>query len=228
MACERVGQRWRVSTPKGSVLTEQVILCTNGHGGNGFFPELSQTNYPLVACGLATKPLPTVLLDQINPTRAALTQMPAGLYPLVIDGRNRLVTATIPGPGKAWKAEQYFGYLLRYLHRTFPQTRDARIELESYWTGLTASSSHVHHADYPKLYRVADGVLALMNLGTWGNVMGPQLGMHLAQVLAQERFQDLVIPLEAPAAVKFPGLFDLKIRRLLIPLARLVDRMGMV
>lgn len=228
VACDRIGQRWRVATPRGRVLASRVVLCTNGHGGNAFFPALARTQYPLVACGLATRPLPTALLDQLNPTRAALTQMPAGLYPVVIDGRNRLITATIPGPGRAWRAEQYFGYFLRYLHRTFPQTRDMPIELESYWTGLTASSSHIHHADYPKLFQVADGVLALMNLGTWGNVMGPQLGMHLARILAEGRFQDLVLPLEAPAPVRFPRLFEWKIRHLLMPAARLADRMGLV
>ena len=227
-SCERHGRRWRLTTPDGSVLAQKVVICTNGHAGNSFFPELAHTQYPLVACALATRPLPPALLESVNPSRVVLTQFPAGLYPLVIDGRQRMVTATIPHPRKAQAAEIYFAYFLRYLHQTFPQTRDVEIEMESYWTGMTSSSSHVYHNDYPKLFQVADGIMALMNLGTWGNVMGPQLGMNVAQAIAAERLQDLLLPIEAPKAVLFSRLFDIKTRHVLIPLARMVERLGLV
>ena len=227
VACERQGRRWRLTTPRGGVLAGQVVICTNGHAGNAFFPDLARTNYPLVACALATRPLPVSLAETINPSGAAFTQYPSGLYPLVIDGRQRMITATIPRPGGAMAAETYFGHFLRYLHRAFPQTRDAGIELEAYWTGMTANSSHVLHHDYPKLYRVADGIMALMNLGTWGNVVGPLLGMNLARVIATERPRDLLLPLEEPRTATFPRLLELKTRHLLIPLARLADRLGL-
>ena len=225
--CERQGSRWRLATPRGSVLTQKVLICTNGHAGNAFFPELARTQYPLVACALATRPLPPAVLDQVNPARIALTQFPSGLYPLIIDGRQRMITATIPFPGRAMAAETYFRYFLRYLHRTYPQMRDTNLEMESYWTGMTANSSHVLHHDFPKLYQVADGVMALMNLGTWGNVMGPLLGMNVAQAVVTERPQDLLLPLEKPSVVSFPRLFEFKTRHLLIPLARVADRLGL-
>ncbi|WP_280291732.1 FAD-dependent oxidoreductase [Pseudomonas sp. BN417] len=228
VACERSGSQWRVRAAGGSVRAQQVVICTNGHAGNGFFPELARTQFPLVACGMATRPLPQAVLDIVNPGRVTLMQYPAGLYPLVIDGRNRLITATIPGAGRAQRAEDYFAYFLRYLHRTYPQLRDARIEPESYWTGMTANSSSLYEAAYPKLYRVADGVLALMNFGSWGNVMGPMMGANLAQALASDRPQDFLLPLETPQAVRFPGLFETKIRRVLIPAARWADRLDLV
>lgn len=225
-ACERAGRRWRLRTPQATVTADRVVICTSGHAGNPFFAQLGRTHYPLVACGLATRPLPAEVLDAVNPTRAALTQCPAGLYPMVIDRLGRMVTATIPHPGRAADAQVYFGYFLRYLHRRFPHTRGVPIELDRYWTGVTASSSHVYHEDYAKLYRVDDGVTALMNLGTWGNVMGPLLGMHLAQVMAQDRPQDLLLPLESPEPVAHPGWFAFKVRRLMMPAGRLVDRLG--
>ncbi|QDX82796.1 FAD-dependent oxidoreductase [Denitratisoma sp. DHT3] len=227
MACEKDGQRWRVTTPNGIVMARRIVVCTSGHAGNTFFPQLAQTQYPLVACGLATRPLPDALLETLNPSRVVFTQYPAGLYPLVIDGRKRLVTATIPGSGKAGDAETYFAYLLRFLHRTFPQTRAFTLELESYWTGVTASSSHVYHEDYAKYYRVDDNVFALMNLGTWGNVMGPLLGQSLARALAAGRPEECVLPLEAPKPVRLPSIFEFKVRRLMIPAARLVDYLGL-
>lgn len=138
-----------------------------------------------------------------------------------------MITATIPHPRKA-QAAIYSTYFLRYLHQTFPQTRDVEIEMESYWTGITANSSHVYHHDYPKLFQVADGVMALMNLGTWGDILGPQLGMNVAQAIAAERPQDLLLPIEAPKAVLFSRLFDIKTRHVLIPLARMAERLGLV
>ncbi len=224
MSCNKVGQRWRVATPRGSVQVQKVLVCTNGHAGNAFFPELARTPYPLVACAMATKPLPQAVLDTVNPARVAFTQFPTGLYPLVMDGRHRIITATIPHPRRADAAQTYFAYFLRYLHRTFPQTRDVNIELESYWTGVTNSSSHVYHNDFAKVYQVADGVMALMNLGTWGNLMGPLLGMNLAQAIAADRPQDLLMPVDAPSAVRFPRWFEFKTRYLMVPAARLADR----
>ena len=38
------------------------------------------------------------------------------------------------------------------------------------------------------------------------------------------RPQDVVLPLEAPVALKSPGQFEFKIRRVMIPLARVIDR----
>lgn len=228
LTCERAGQRWRVQTAAGSVVADRVVICTNAHAQNGFFPELARTQYPLVACALTTKPLPQSVLDGVNPGRAAFTQVPTGLFPMVVDGQRRFVTATIPHVGREADAKVYFDYFLSYLHQTFPATRDVPIELESYWTGYTASSSQNYHEDYAKVYQVADGVTAFINLGTWGNVIGPLLGRHLAQVMVQERWQDLLLPLDRPQAVAHPQWFDFKIRRVLIPIARAVDRWGLV
>ena len=41
---------------------------------------------------------------------------------------------------------------------------------------------------------------------------------------ADDRPQDVVLPLEAPVALKSPGRFEFKIRRVLIPIARVIDR----
>ena len=228
IACEKAGDRWLVRTPYGSVRAQKVVLCTNGHRKNTFFPELAATNYPCVACGVATRPLSERLLKLINPSKAAIQQFPTDLYPLVIDGRKRIISATVPMAGRAHRADLHFAYLLRYLHRAYPETRNERIELESYWTGLTESSSSDYHRDYPKIYDVAPGVTALANLGTWGNVMGPVLGMNFAHALASERPGDLMLPVERPCAVKSPRAFEWKIRYLLIPAARLADRLGLL
>jgi hypothetical protein len=66
-----------------------------------------------------------------------------------------------------------------------------------------------------------------MNFGSWGNLQGPMMGMSFAHALADGRLDDCVLPIEKPQAVRFPGLFETKIRRTLIPIARLADRFNL-
>ena len=61
-----------------------------------------------------------------------------------------------------------------------------------------------------------------------GYAVGELLGMHLAQVLAEDRPEQLLLPLREPRSVRCAGLFETKIRRVLIPAARLADRLGLV
>lgn len=147
---------------------------------------------------------------------------------MVIDHRDRIISASIPQPWRAHQAHKHFGYFLDYLNRTFPVTKGANIELESYWTGMTANSSSVYGAEYPKLYQVDDGVLALMNLGTWGVFLGPLLGRNLAHALADDRMADSVIPIETPEEIRFRKRYELKIRNVLIPAGRVVDRFNIL
>lgn len=228
IACETEQGRRRVRTARGSVLAQRVVLCTNGHVGEKFYPQLGRSNYPLLACGLATKPLPTYFAKLINPSRAAISQYPAGLFPTVIDGRGRLVSATIPGLGKAHRPELYFDYLLRHLHRTYPQSRDLKIELETFWTGMTHNSSSNYEAAYPKFYRVDEGVFGLMNFGSWGNFLAPVMAIDVARALAEDAPESCVLGCEIPTAVDKPDAFSIKLRRYLIPLARLGDRFNRV
>ena len=50
------------------------------------------------------------------------------------------------------------------------------------------------------------------------------MGMNLAHAIADGRIDDCVLPIEKPQAVRFPSLFETKIRRPLIPIARAADR----
>lgn len=227
-ACERQGGRWRLRTPSGSVLADRVVLCTNGHVGADFHADLERTQFPLLACGLATRPLPKSLLDVVNPTRTAMSQHPAGLYPMVVDRKGRLITATIPGLGRAHRSDLHFQYFLRHLRRVYPEARDVPIELETYWTGMTHNSSAIYEKAYPRFYRVEDGMFALMNFGSWGNHLGPMMGMDVARALAADRPDAAVLGCDRPQQVRFPGLFSTKLRRFLIPSARLADRFGLV
>jgi hypothetical protein len=57
--------------------------------------------------------------------------------------------------------------------------------------------------------------------------MAPLLGMNLANALAGDSPSELVLPIEPVRPVKHPMALEFSVRRLLIPGARLADRLGL-
>jgi glycine/D-amino acid oxidase-like deaminating enzyme len=225
-SCAYDSGRWRVSTLQGSVVARKIAICTNGNQGNDFFPEIQRAGYPLVANVLATRPLPPELTKMLVPSGVVVEQHP-GLYHLVLDGRNRLISSTIPSVGSAHDAKRYRAIFLRWLNKAFPVTRDFDIELESYWSGIMYSGSATYGRGYPCCFDLGAGAYALVNLGSWGNFMGPLLGKSLGHALADDRPDDFVMPMTTPKAARWPGQFDFTIRRLGVPALRLAERLGL-
>ncbi|HUH38465.1 MAG TPA: FAD-dependent oxidoreductase, partial [Spongiibacteraceae bacterium] len=148
-----VGGRWRVSTPAGSVTAQRVVFCTNAYA-TGIVPAFADSFYPLTAYGVATQPLPQAALDLIMPSRATLAQEPVDLNPMVIDERGRLITSSIPSQRRPADADWHFKNHLRWIHRTWPQTRDMDIQWQHYWTGRVA----LRDQEFPGVYAVQPGV----------------------------------------------------------------------
>lgn len=219
----RQGRGWRVETPRGSVRCQRVVFCTNAYATD-IVPELACSCYPLTAYALATRPLPSALREVIMPGRAVLAQEPVDLNPLVVDGHHRLVMASIPSRRRPADAAWHFRHHLRWLRRTWPESRDSEITLEHYWTGRVA----LRDQDFPGVYEVQPGCYGLMHFNAWGNVMAPLLGMQLAQALVQDRLDRLPFPLVRPRAVRHPSKQSTLIRRWLIPAARLGQSLGML
>jgi glycine/D-amino acid oxidase-like deaminating enzyme len=226
-SCAAENGRWRVSTQQGSVVARKVVICTNGNQGNAFFPEIERSGYPLVASALATRPLPPDLAEVLVPSGVVVEQHP-GLYHMLLDERQRLISSTVPAVGKAYDAQRYFETFIRWLNKAFPVTRPFDIELESYWSGVMYNSSSTYQRGYPSCFDLGGGVYALVNLGSWGNFMGPLLGRSLGHALADDRPDDFVVPMSSPKPVRWPGLFDFTIRRLGVPALRAADRVGLV
>ncbi len=217
------GGRWRVSTGDGSVTAQRVVFCTNAYATD-IVPKFATSFYPLTAYGVATRPLPQAALDLIMPSRAALAQEPVDLNPMVIDERGRLITSSIPSKSRASDADWHFKNHLRWIHRTWPQTRDMDIQLQHYWTGRVA----MRDQDFPGVFELQSGVFGLMYFNAWGNLMAPLMGKLMAAAIARERMDDLPFSLQKPTAVSNPGKQDLIIRKLLIPAARVGQRFGVI
>lgn len=68
----------------------------------------------------------------------------------------------------------------------------------------------------------------MMHFNAWGNVMAPLLGKLLGEALAADDLASLSFPVQRPQAVGFAGKHELLVRRLMIPAARLAQRLGVI
>lgn len=219
----RAGARWRVQSAKGEVTADRVVFCTNAYP-TGIVPDFETCYYPLTAYALATKSLSPEAQARIMPGGATLAQVPVDLNPLVKDRHGRLILSSIPAVADPENAQWHFANHLRWLHRVWPETRDMDIELGQYWTGRVA----MRDREFPGAFDLGQGIYGLMHFNAWGNVMAPLMGRLLAEGLATDRMDALPFPLEKPQPVSNQGKQELLIRHLLIPAARLGQRLGAI
>lgn len=218
------GDDWRVRVQNGStVRCKRVVFCTNAYATD-VVPELRQSCYPMTAYALSSGPLPHELRDQIMPSRATLAQVPFDLNPFLIDGHDRIITASMPSRSKPWDADWHFQQHLAWIHRTWPVTREFPIKLQAYWTGKVA----MRQQEFPGMYELRPGIYGLMHFNAWGNVMAPLMGRALATAIARDRLDQLPFPIERPQAVSNPGKQEFLIRSLMIPAARIAQRLGIL
>ena len=218
-----IGTRWRVQTSKGDVTADRVVFCTNAYP-TGIVPDFQTCFYPLTAYGLATSPLPEAARSSIMPGGATLAQVPLDLNPLVKDRHGRLILSSIPSVVEPEDGRWHYETQLRWLHKVWPETRDMKIELGQYWTGRVA----LRDREFPGAFDLGNGIFGLMHFNAWGNVMAPLMGKLLAEGLASDRLDRLPFPLEKPQPVSYPSKQEFIIRHLMIPAARMGQKLGIV
>ncbi len=223
LALVRAGNRWRLETAGGSVTADRVVFCTNAYPTK-IVPEFTDGFYPLTAYALSTRPLSPAAREIVMPSGATLAQAPLDLNPFIVDGEGRAVMSSIPSASRPEDAVWHFANHLAWIHRTWPETKDLDIELETYWTGRVA----LRDREFPGVFEVQPGVFGLMYFNAWGNLMAPLMGKLLAETLTSDRIDRLPFPLEKPQPVEDRNKQSFRIRRILIPAARLGQKLGMV
>jgi glycine/D-amino acid oxidase-like deaminating enzyme len=218
------GKGWMVTVKNGSsVRCDKLVFCTNAYPTD-IVPEFKQACYPLTAYALSTEPLPAELRDLIMPSRATLAQVPIDLNPFIIDEHNRIIMASIPSRSRPQDANWHFKQHMQWLNRTWPETKEFPIKLESYWTGRVA----MREQEFPGMYRTDSGIYGLMHFNAWGNVMAPLMGMALAKAIATDRPDTLPFPIVSANEVAHPGKQEFLIRSLLIPAARFAQDLDII
>lgn len=218
------GKGWAVKVANGAtVRCEKVVFCTNAYATD-IVPEFHKSCYPVSAYALSTQPIAEELQEIIMPSRATLAQVPIDLNPFIVDENNRIIMASIPSRSRPHDADWHFKQHMQWVNRTWPETADIPIKLESYWTGRVA----MREQEFPGMYRLASGVYGLMHFNAWGNVLAPMMGMALAKAIATDRPDRLPFPIVKPKQVAYPGRQEFLIRNLMIPAARFAQDLDFI
>ncbi len=223
LTLKKAANQWSVSTESGSVTADRVVFCTNAYPTD-IVPAFANSFYPLTAYTLCTRPLPESAANIIMPSRSTLAQVPIDLHPFIIDESNRIFVSSIPRTSRADNAAVHFNSHLAWIRRTWPEVRGINIEIEHYWTGKVA----LREREFPGVFEWDKGVYGLMHFNAWGNVMAPLLSKMMAASLAQDRIDLLPFPLEKPQAVANPNKQKTIIRKMLLPAARLGQKIGIL
>lgn len=216
----RQSGRWKIETAMGASLSEQVVLCTGAYGAK-LEPAIDRALTPMIAYGLATRPLPEHVRSSILPLGGTFFEM-SGFHATLIDGRGRLVTSLLPG-ASAQDSGAPLADLRRWFSRTYPRHGDFDLELDTYWTGRIAYSRD----ELPRIYELGPGLLALNGLST-GNVYGPLLGLNLARALVAGSRAELVLPVTTPEpSCLRQTMAQAVVRYAFVPLMRALERAGL-
>lgn len=211
------GTRWRVTTPKGSVLAEQVVLATNGYT-DGLWPQLRESVVPVYSSIAATAPLPDDVVRGILPRRGSLYE--AGIVTVYyrVDQANRLLMGG-RGPQKPIADTSPIRYLMDYAERLWPQLKGAA--WTHGWNGqIAATQDH-----YPHIHEPAPGIIAALGYNGRGVAMATVMGKEIARRLTGTAANRLDMPVSPIKPIAFHRFWRIGVTWKMLE-GRVRDRLG--
>ena len=168
----REGSRFTVSTPKGYIQANKVVLATNGYTPESFKWHKRRV-FPLPSYIIATEELSPNLIGELAPGRRMMVETRArhSYYRISPDGKRLLWggrAAMVP-----YRLDKAAARLKATMVEIWPQLANTR--LSHVWTGNTGYSfNHMPHVG------VSDGIHYAMGYSGSGTVMAPYLGAKAA------------------------------------------------
>lgn len=199
-AAERVGGSWKVSTPKGSVTADWVVVATNAYTATPW-PEIRAELVHLPYFNFATPPLSDNLRRSILPERQGAWDTREVLSSFRLDRAGRLVFGSV-GALRGTGIGIHRAWARRAMRKLFPQIGD--VGFESEWYGMIGLTDN----NLPKFHRLADNVIAFCGYNGRGIAPGTTFGRVLADhVRGAIGEADLPLPVSTPTPA---GLRPLK------------------
>jgi glycine/D-amino acid oxidase-like deaminating enzyme len=200
-AIERDGTAFAVSTVRGKLKAQYVILATNGYTQR-LAPWLTQRIIPIGSYVITTEPLPDALAAEISPRRRMMFDSKNFLFYFRLSQDNRMIF----GGRAAFKAEtpntvrESAAILQRGMAEVFPQLCDAKISHA--WGGtLGFTFDQLPHAGVSPA-----GIHYALGCGGHGVALLTHLGACVAQQVAGEKIDNPLFTLPFPTAPL--GLYD--------------------
>ena len=209
------GERWVVSTARGTVSARALVLATNAYTAE-FAPELAREVarevVPVRSWQMATAPIGEAARRTIIPGREAVSDTHGELYFMRYDARHRLVTggALVNASNGAERLKPYVGARLQ---RLFPGIGEVRFDhVWNGWIGMTRDY-------FPRVHRIGPHAYAWAGCNGRAVGLSVALGRELARAVTGARDDELALPFTEPTPLPFHGL-----ARRLAPLMLLVYR----
>ena len=192
---KNLGERFEVTTARGSIQTDRVIVCTNGYT-NEAVPFLNRRMVPVRSRMIATQILPTDLMRKLMPQGMMMGEagLQMGCYyrpcpdrqRILLGGRDGTISGDSLAPVMALKNN---------LIQRFPELEN--IEISHTWFGNTA----MHLDMLPRIFE-RDRILYATGFCGSGTVWATWLGYQAAQkLLSNNASQVSAFDFEPPAAV---------------------------
>jgi len=166
--------RFALSTTRGKLLADKVLIATNGYTGK-LLPFLARRILPVASYQIATEPLPEGLMDALNPGRRMISDSKRNLfYTRPSPDGTRMIFGSRPAIGEVGErdaARLLYGKLVQL----WPALRDIRVTHA--WKGFVAMTSD-------KLAHIGEREGIFYALGCNGN--GVALMSYLGKTIAQQ------------------------------------------
>jgi glycine/D-amino acid oxidase-like deaminating enzyme len=197
-ALARFGDGWRVQTPRGALVADQVLLCTNGYT-DGLWPRLRETVVPVYSVQIATAPLSENVRGSILPDGQTVSDTRRVLSYFRLDAQGRLLMG---GGGSAYggSIERLAAGLKRRVAELLPQITEPRFEYV--WGGRVAlTMDHLPHR-----HVLGPGLQAGLGYNGRGVAMATMMGQVLADHALARPKPEHDFPATNPAPIPLHAL----------------------
>lgn len=179
--------KWLVTTSRGELRAEQVILATNAFTSSSLYPGIGQEVFPVRAYQIISEPLSDAQRASVLPGRQSLNdtrKLYSGIR-IWPDGR---LQVGIDGPVFAMNGKAYVEAAIKRIEMTFPQLKGLQWgESWGGWVDMTRD-------EYPRLHNLASGLWAGYGFSGRGIAIGTMMGRDLASHVLSKP-QDSIHPL---------------------------------
>lgn len=188
-----VSGRWQVSTAKGTVTAETVVLATNAYSGP-VVPLLPRLFIPVHFFQFASTPLSDTLRKTILPGLQGAWDTRKMMVSIRLDADGRLLLGSIgnlTGMGRRLRLD----WASRMARRLFPGGQD--IEWAFGWAGRIAfTPDHL-----PRIHKLASGLLTCIGYNGRGIGPGTVFGKAIAEHLLGKGESELPVQISEPETV---------------------------
>jgi sarcosine oxidase len=199
---ERIASRWRVTTARGQVDADWIIVATDTYS-TGAWKSVREELICLPYFNVATEPLPEAVLRTVMPGRHGSWDTQTVLTSFRTDRAGRLIFGSV-GALRGIGTRVHRAFARRAIQTHFPQLADCEFEYE--WFGSIGMTSD----NVPRFHQFNQNIIGFSGYNGRGIAPGTAFGRLLARyVTGQVRDEELPLPVTPLRAASLRGVREL-------------------